>query len=67
VQYYCERIREVWERPAGEHGRPCYHAAAALGVHMGLVRVKRAASDERAVLVAPAPRKRVERVGPFVN
>jgi hypothetical protein len=26
---------------AGQFGTPCYHAAAALGVHMGLVRVKR--------------------------
>jgi hypothetical protein len=28
---------------AGQYGTPCYHSAAALGLHMGLVRVKRAA------------------------
>ena len=45
---------------AGQYGTPCYHAAAALHVHMGLVRMRRAVSAMAAVLVTrqrPAERR----------
>jgi hypothetical protein len=61
---------------AGQFGTPCYHAAAALGVHMGLVRVKTAAAQVAAAVKAPAITRRVVRergwartvgrVGPYV-
>ena len=45
---------------AGQFGTPCYHAAAALAVHMGLVRMRRAVATVAAVLVSrqrPAERR----------
>lgn len=48
---------------AGSFGSPCYHAAAALSVHMGLVRMRRGGSDI-VTLLAPT-QKQAERVGRY--
>ena len=48
---------------AGQHSTPCYHAAAALAVHMGLVRMRQAGKAVAAVL-SPI-QKTAESVGAF--
>jgi len=48
---------------AGQFGTPCYHAASALYVHMGLVRMRTAVAAVAAVL---APRQKpAQKVGAF--
>ena len=46
---------------AGQFGTPCYHSAAALAVHMGLVRMRR--SDKPASALFSIGQKSVERIG----